>query len=723
MNKLLKSAIFTAGIVLSGQAIHAQEKCATWTNLQKEMKENPEIKTQLDQWQETINTYIRENKGKPKNGEKRIIPVVFHVIHEYGSENITKEQIQSQIDVINEDFNLLNDTYDSIPAPFKELAANCRIEFRLATKDDMGNCTDGIVRVYSSKTSDATNQNDFKSLSYWNSNKYLNIWVVKSIDAGEGTMPGQILGYAQFPYNIVPIGLMSTDGITMRSDCIGRVGTAAIRGVAGRTLTHELGHWLGLRHIWGDEQCGNDFVDDTPIAYGPNFGICWKDYPYHATGPYSCHRPETDTVGEMFMNYMDYSDDKCYGMFTKGQLEIMDATLNSFRKNLWSAANLEATGTRDEDVANAIPCDPISDFSDNRSLAGKLAYKNVMICEGANVTFKDVSYGGNTPYSYSWEFEGGSPASGTSSQATVSYANEGKYDVKHTVENANGSSTLVREDYVMVSKSTADYSEGPYYEGFEQGGGFEKWISVNPDGSQNRWEHNPYLGAAGGGCFRLVNYRNTYNETDMLISPSYNMKSVPSPVLSFKLAYAERGGSPNDKLSIWTSTNCGQSWSLRKSWSGASLVTAGLYTTPYAPQSLNEWQTFYLPLSTVASSANLRIMLEFTAGRPSSNNLYIDEFSIGTSLGMSDLSMQTGFSIYPNPSAGQAKASLYLAHPAQVSLSVYDLTGRLISTPYQGIRQAGEMEVDINLSNYSSGLYTVRLEVNGQVAHQKLMIE
>jgi PKD repeat protein len=724
MNRIFKPVCLAATLLFAPFLSNAQEKCATWTNMQQEMKENPELVGQYEQWQKTIDSYIKENKGKPKSGEKRIIPVVFHVIHEYGSENITKEQVLSQIARLNEDFSLTNPDFDSVPAPFKALAANCRLEFRLATKDDLGNCTDGIVRIYSPKSTDATNRNRFKQLSYWNSNKYLNIWVVKSIDAGlDQQIPGQVLGYAQFPYNIFPSGLMSTDGIVLRSDCTGSIGTAAARGRKGRTATHEIGHWLGLRHIWGDAQCGNDNIDDTPIAYGPNFGICWKNFPYHVTGAQNCNRSPDDTAGEMFMNYMDYSDDYCMGMFTKGQLEVMDATLNSFRKNLWSAQNLEATGTRDEDIAAAKSCAPIADFSDNRTTTAKLDYQHIMLCEGTNALFRDASYGGKAPKSLSWEFEGGNPSTSTNSQVTVTYANEGRYDVKQTATSADGSTSITRENYVIVSKETADYSDASYYEGFEQGGGFQKWLSVNSDGTVNRWEHNPFLGAGGGGCYRMVNFRNTYNETDRLISPSINIKNIASPVLSFKLASAERGGTPADKFAIYTSANCGQSWSLRKSWTGTSLITAGIYTSEYSPKALSEWQTFYLPLSTVATQDNIRIMFEFSAGSTGSNNLYIDEVSIGTALSLEELNAQTAFSVYPNPAKGAASAEFQINKPSVVKVMVYDLTGKMISQPYQGFVLPGEMKVGIDLNGYAAGLYTVRLDIEGQSVYRKLIIE
>ena len=282
-----------------------------------------------------------------RSTEKRIIPVVFHVIHQCGAENISREQILDQLRILNEDYSLTNPTFNQTPACHAAVAADCQIEFRLATKDDQGNCTDGIVRVISPKTYEANNQNGVKDVSRWSSHKYLNVWVVNSIGSVQ-SVGGEVLGYAQFPAG----GLPSTDGVVIRYDCIGSIEAAQTGPFAprwGRTMTHEVGHWLGLRHIWGDADCGSDGVDDTPIAAAPNYGICWTNFPYNVGG---CSSAEGDTCGEMFMNYMDYSDDQCMSMFTQGQKEVMDATLAGFRSFISSAENIQATGTRDEDGAN-----------------------------------------------------------------------------------------------------------------------------------------------------------------------------------------------------------------------------------------------------------------------------------------------------------------------------------------------------------------------------------
>ena len=192
-----------------------------------------------------------------------------------------------------------------IPSTFSSLVADAEINFCLANRDPNGNATTGIVRVQTSQTSFSTNDG-MKSASSggsnaWPTNQYLNIWVCN--------MSGGILGYAQFPG-----GAAATDGVVIGYTCFGTTGTAQAPFNRGRTATHEVGHWLNLRHIWGDATCGSDLVSDTPVHNTSNYGC-----PSHPRSN-SC-----GTSAEMFMNYMDYVDDACMQMFSNGQKARMQA--------------------------------------------------------------------------------------------------------------------------------------------------------------------------------------------------------------------------------------------------------------------------------------------------------------------------------------------------------------------------------------------------------------
>ncbi len=263
-----------------------------------------------------------------------VIPVVVHVLYNTSAQNISDAQIESQIDVLNEDFRRKNADVSTTPAAFEPLVADARIQFELATTDPDGNPTDGITRTETPKTSFSATLDDAKSAATdgvdpWLRDEYLNIWVCPEIVNDLGN---SLLGYAQFPG-----GPADTDGVVILHSAFGTTGTAAAPFNLGRTTTHEVGHWLNLRHIWGDDgdACsGSDFVADTPNQGGPNYGK-------PAFPSVSCSNGPN---GDLFMNYMDYVDDDTMVMFTAGQVARMHAALDGPRIN----------------IGRSIPCAPVA---------------------------------------------------------------------------------------------------------------------------------------------------------------------------------------------------------------------------------------------------------------------------------------------------------------------------------------------------------------------------
>jgi hypothetical protein len=246
------------------------------------------------------------------------IPVVVHVVHNTAEQNISTVQVRSQIEVLNRDFRRLNPDVSSVPGVFGPLVADARIEFVLATLDPFANPTDGITRTATSVTA-FTDDDKVKHASSggadaWPSERYLNMWVCP--------LDGGLLGYAQFPG-----GPAATDGVVINYTAFGVTGTAAAPFDLGRTATHEVGHWLNLRHIWGDDGTGcngSDFVDDTPNQGGSNLGA--PTFP-----KVSCNNGPN---GDLFMNYMDYVDDRAMFMFTNGQVRRMQACLDTDRASI-----------------------------------------------------------------------------------------------------------------------------------------------------------------------------------------------------------------------------------------------------------------------------------------------------------------------------------------------------------------------------------------------------
>ncbi len=246
-----------------------------------------------------------------------IIPVVVHVVYKTAAENISVAQIKSQIKAMNLDYRGNNPDKTKVPPVWAGLVSDTRIQFALAKKTPSGQATTGITRRQTSRasfgTDDAVKSSATGGTNPWPTKKYLNIWVC--------TLGGGLLGYAQFPG-----GPAKTDGVVILNTAFGTTGTASRPFNKGRTATHEVGHWLNLRHIWGDtEDCsGSDLVPDTPNAAGPNYGK--PAFPSITCG--------NGPNGDMFMNYMDYVDDDAMFMFTTGQMARMQAALDRARSSI-----------------------------------------------------------------------------------------------------------------------------------------------------------------------------------------------------------------------------------------------------------------------------------------------------------------------------------------------------------------------------------------------------
>lgn len=299
--------------VFLNQYAISQRTCGSEINFDKMSVDNP------IRYQKFLNVENQLNRLKTTQltTKKIIIPVVVHVLHNGENLgvglNISVSQIQSQIDVLNEDFRRLNSDKTLTPTAFQSVVADVEIEFKLATVDPNGNYTDGIIRKSGGKAiytlaylangdidevSTGIKYDQYGS-SAWAPDKYLNLWVC---NLGSG-----ILGYSQFPadFSTSP----NTDGVVIRTQSFGRTGNVTSPFDKGRTATHEVGHWLNLFHIWGDKigcNNGTDYCDDTPDQYNMNYN-CSQN-----------HQSCTST-GDMFMNYMDYTDDGCMNLFTQNQ--------------------------------------------------------------------------------------------------------------------------------------------------------------------------------------------------------------------------------------------------------------------------------------------------------------------------------------------------------------------------------------------------------------------
>ncbi len=280
------------------------------------------------------------------------IPIVVHVLYHTDEENLSLSQIESQIETLNRDYRLRNTDQVDVPEPFKQFVADTLIEFALAVRNPQGNASTGITRTHTSIEQFPYNRFDHGAIAKlnnlikhdefgkaaWPRDDYLNLWVC--------TIEGGLLGYAAFPGEAA-----STDGVVINNNAFGSSGTARAPFNLGRTAVHEVGHWLNLLHIWGDDyaQCsGSDNVSDTPNQAGSNGSNITKDSFPHIT----CNNGPN---GDMFMNYMDYVDDKVMVMFSKGQLNRMNDTLAGARVSMAQSNGLTPVVTECVELCGQSP--------------------------------------------------------------------------------------------------------------------------------------------------------------------------------------------------------------------------------------------------------------------------------------------------------------------------------------------------------------------------------
>jgi PKD repeat protein len=722
--KLFTTAlIFTATLTAS---FAQQNKCGSDIVLKQQMAKNPQIAVDAEEFERGFSDWKANKPIGFREGEKYIIPVVFHIIHEGGSENISKAQIEDQLEILNKCYRHENSDSVNTPQPFLDIAGKLDIEFRLAKLDPKGNCTEGITRTFSNKTNQASDDNGIKELIDWNCYQYFNVWVVKSI--GVDSDFGTILGYAQFPAS----GLCGTDGVVLLHNVCGSIGTAS--GAEGRTLVHEAGHWLSLIHIWGDDDCGSDQVNDTPAAFGPNLGICYDDFPYFPAD--TCDN--TNPYGEMMVNYMDYSNDECQSMFTVGQCERMEYVLsgtsgnNGIRSYLWSDENQWLTGTHDDYDASA--CAPIANFLANKTFA----------CTGTTINFDDNSYNGivtGSSVERLWSFPGGNASSLTAASTNVTYDAPGVYEVTLTLTNAAGTDSETKTTYIHIAEDapsvTADYT---YFEDFESQSDFDNnWVVINPDNTTHKWEIAGNLTTpSGGGVLRVNNFGNTTTEYEEVISPSYNLSNLQAPLI---LKYQYSGATTTflgdhttpfeftvdgDAFKVFYSTNCGASWTQipQLALSADNLINAGLYSASYVPDAQSIWNEKQANIPAgAANSDNVKFKFVYEVGSGYGNNFYLDAVRIENTTGVEELNAMLGVQVYPNPSNGLTRISMNLPENGKLAINLVDVLGRTVANVYNGSVNSGEQVYSVDVNTIDAGIYFMQMNYNDKTTAVKLIVQ
>jgi len=597
-------------------------------NHERLIQENPSYLNNLNQI-EQFTQHVISNGTVDAQKAVITIPVVVHVLYNTTAQNISDAQIQSQINILNQDFRKLNADASSIPSTFTGVAADCELNFCLATVSPTGAATTGIVRKQTSVTSfssdDAAKYSAQGGDDAWNSAKYLNLWVCN--------LGGGLLGYAQFPG-----GAAATDGVVINYTAFGNTGTAAAPYNKGRTATHEIGHWLNLRHIWGDATCGNDQVADTPV---------------HSTSNYGCpSHPKSNSCGtsaEMFMNYMDYTDDACMYMFTAGQKARMQslfvsggarvglATSNGCSGSGGSTCSAPATLTSGSITASSAV---LSWGAVSGASSYSLQYKLSTASTWTTVTTSATSYtltGLTAAKTYNWQVSttcsSGSSAYTTGSAFTTAQSTGGStcsdiYEQNNTL--SSGKAIPVNTDVTAIISSSTDYD----------------WFKFTTTSTEK-------------------NIRITLSN----LPADYDMRMYTSA--GVLVASSENFGTTTETITF----------------NNASVAT------------------YYIRIRGYQGAFNAASCYKLNASISSSNFKFEGTSSESMTL---KAPIESSMSLYPNPtSTGTFTCQLVNESYGDVTLDVYDASGRLVST--QQIEKSEtvlQTQMDLNTPNH--GIFFVK---------------
>ena len=702
-------AVLVCCIMVSGLTAQTH-RCNTMEVLEKMKSSDPKQYGAIISHLEHFNKSCENINASAFKVDTIVVPIVFHVLYHTDEENVPDEVILEQLRVLNEDFGRYNADTVNTPSAFKNRAGGLPIKFVMARRDPNDLPFDGINRVYTNVTSffddDRMKFSATGGADAWDSERYLNFWCCN--------LGGGLLGYAQFPG-----GDAATDGVVILYSSL--PGGSAVPFDLGRTATHEIGHLFDLFHIWGDDggACsGSDQCSDTPNQGGPTSG---------------CPSfPETDNCaqnapGIMFQNYMDYTDDACYNLFTKKQVLRMYNCLTTIRTGL-GASN-----------ADELPL-----LVNNNGLITEIIEPNPTACnEDFNVKVRIRNIGLNTinkvkigveinnfgviesnidvaiePLEFV-DLELGNYAvsdSGTYSiEVSIIEINElpdtilnGNTKTKFFRINSIGKNLPLSEDFESVNTLT---ESGIELNNPDDDYTFEKYTEGGFDSNQSVY-------------IDFYSYSDT-TQTDGLVLPMIDFSNYDSVFLSFDKAYQVYDGTRiyADGLGIEVSLDCGISWIQVFYKEGHDLASLpDEISSEFFPEGIDDWNSERIDLSLFVNYD--KVLVRFKGYNDFGNNLFIDNINIegikvtGVLSNVIDESM---IAVFPNPATQKATLRINAKQNGNVVVQLQDITGRILESSMLDV-MTGNQDISLNLKGYASGSYFVTISEGNYKITKKLLV-
>jgi hypothetical protein len=703
-------------------------RCGTQYVMDELTKNYPHLKKERENNRKRITEQMLQNiQTLARTNLNYTIPVVVHIVLPNPSV-ITNTQVQSQIDVLNADYQGKNADSTRIPAAFKSRFGKSSLQFCLAKKDEKGEPTNGIVRVQSTIQSDPGLQDPIKftclgGSNAWDPTKYLNIWVCD--------ISGDFLGYAFSPSDPLTIVPLNERGFVNNFRHFGKGGSAEAPFNLGRTATHEIGHFFDLIHIWGPNNCDggqncgdSDEVGDTPNQEGCNFGA-------PAAGQVITDDCTTSAPGIMWMNFMDYVDDLAMVMYTQGQYDRMQAAIlstpwllqlaNSDACNQPNLLNrdIRLDGLNDQPSNACQPANagPIFNCSNTFRPTVKITNVGSQAIQSLRI---EAKFGNGNPVITNWSGSLASQGQTTISLTpmTISPGLNSNLVIYSTDPNGQADERT-SNDTIKLSGVVYPVGSDPLLQGFEN-------IQFPPDrwqlideGGNSKWERTTSASKSGIASVFINNYDNASNDDkDWIVSPLIPVAGKDSAFLTFQIAAAtysepDLAGNPTDTLEIFMTQDCGLTYkSIYKKW-GEKLVTTGNFPTEdfFIPNSA-QWRKDSIFLGDFSQSSSSPIQIAFRNTNNYENNIYIDDINIYTK-GVNPLLKEKGILVTPNPFRSDVFVQFYPAPVNLEYLQIFSASGQLvwekrISFGLSG-NQTGPSSVSANLSSLQTGIYVMQL--------------
>lgn len=641
-------SLLAALLLAFAGSINAQRHCAAEEVLHQQLLDNPALRARLDE----IERHTQDFQAAGGAQERVVvtIPVVVNVVWNTAAENISAAEIASQIAVLNADFRRLNADAANTPAIFQGISADLEVNFCMAVRDPSGNATDGIRRrqttVTAFSTNDAVKYNAQGGLDAWPRDQYLNLWVCD--------LSGGLLGYAQFPG-----GAAATDGVVCDYQYFGTIGSLSPFN-KGRTATHEVGHWLNLYHIWGDDgtSCtGTDLVADTPNQADENYGC--PTYPQ-----VSCSNSALG--GDMFMNYMDYTDDACMNAFTAGQKT--------------RAQSLFAGGGSRVSLLSSLGC--------QTPTGGSCAAPSGLNATSITQTTATVNWGAvSGAVTYNLQYKVSTSATWTTITGLTA-----------TTRNLTGLTAATTYNYqvqTVCSSSSSSYSAA------------SSFTTASPAGScVDVYEPNNAISTA-----KVIPVNTTFTAqiataTDKdyyKFSNTSTQRRIKVDLTTLPFDYdlrlyrngtqvgiSENGGTTNEQIILNTTTVSSAYVAYVYGYNGA-FSTSQCYTLRVSLSATN-WRT---DGTTDGESTEIEIPVLFE---------------------------NAGFGMYPNPATDQLTIEVDMESENDVQVAVTDASGRIAVQQHRTMGK-GDNKIQVDLGALSNGIYFVQVRNGDTVNTRKLVVQ